>query len=120
MILRTISSLSLRTPPQPLSHASAASHLPDSTHTRLSHPAVWSWQAKSGSSTSSLVAMIPESIVFSLTRRSRWCAWAFCERLAARVAARGSSPCGHPVRPGWDRLNLSVCVRVVFVTRCEA
>ena len=70
LILRTISSLSLRTPPQPLSHASAASHFPNSTHTRLSHPAVWSWQVKSGSSTSSL-AMIPESIVFSLTRHSQ-------------------------------------------------
>ena len=81
-ILRTISSLPLRTPLQPLSHASAASHLPDSTHTRLSHPAIWSWQAKSGSSSLSL-AMIPESIVFSLTRRSRWCAGLFYERLVS-------------------------------------
>ena len=96
LILRTISSLSLRTPPQPLSHASAASHLPDSTHTRLSHPAVWSWQAKSGSSTSSL-AMIPESIVFSSTRRSRWCAWLFvggsCRR-ARFVAVWSPGPTG--------------------------
>ena len=96
MILRTISSLSLRTPPQPLSHASAPSHLPDSTHTRLSHPAVWSWQAKSGSSTSSL-AMIPESIVFSSTRRSRWCAWLFvggsCRR-ARFVAVWSPGPTG--------------------------
>ena len=27
---------------------------------------------------------------------------------------------GEPVRPGWGRLNFPVCVRVVFVTRCEA
>ena len=96
MILRTISSLSLRTPPQPLSHASAASHLPDSTHTRLSHPAVWSWQAKSGSSTSSL-AMIPESIVFSLTRHSRWCAGIFVSgscRRARFVAVWSPGPTG--------------------------
>ena len=96
LILRTISSLSLRTPPQPLSHASAASHFPNSTHTRLSHPAVWSWQAKSGSSTSSL-AMIPESIVFSSTRRSRWCAWLFvggsCRR-ARFVAVWSPGPTG--------------------------
>ncbi len=62
----------------------------------VEHPAVWSWQVKCGSSASSL-AMIPESIVFSLTRRSRWCAGLFVSgscRRARFVAVWSPGPTG--------------------------